>query len=44
MKEPGATQMLSRTIDVDGLKVFCGEGGAPGPWHFDIEIDYVAAL
>ena len=35
--------MLSRTIDVDGLKVFCGEGGAPGPWHFDIEIDYVAA-
>jgi hypothetical protein len=35
--------MLSRTIDVDGLKVFRGEGGA-WPWPFDIEIDYVAAL
>lgn len=22
--------MLSRTIDVDGLKVFCREGGVPG--------------
>jgi hypothetical protein len=22
--------MLSKTIDVDGLKVFCREGGAPG--------------
>jgi len=22
--------MLPRTIDVDGLKVFCGEGGVPG--------------
>ena len=44
MKEPGATEMRSRTIDVDGLKVFCGEGGAPSRGHFDIEIDYVAAL
>ena len=35
--------MLSRTIDVDGLKVFCREGGA-WPGHFDIEIDCVAAL
>ena len=42
MKETGATQMLSRTIDVDGLKVFCREGGRPK--HFDIEIDCVAAL
>ncbi|SDR63659.1 hypothetical protein SAMN05519103_08882 [Rhizobiales bacterium GAS113] len=30
--------MLSRTIDVDGLKVFAWPG------HFDIEIDCVAAL
>ena len=37
-------QMLSRTIDVDGLKVFYCEGGTPLPGHFDIEIDYVAAL
>ena len=22
--------MLSKTIDVDGLKIFCGEGGARG--------------
>ena len=22
--------MLSKTIDVDGLKVFCREGGTPG--------------
>jgi hypothetical protein len=36
--------MLSKTIDVDGLKVFCGEGGARGRGHFDIEVDYVAAL
>ena len=35
--------MLSKTIDVGGLKAFCGEGGA-WPAHFDIEIDYVAAL
>jgi hypothetical protein len=34
--------MLSKMIDVDGLRVFCREGGAPG--HFDIEIDCVAAL
>jgi hypothetical protein len=35
--------MLSRTIDVDGLKIFCREGRAP-PWprHFDIEIDCAA--
>lgn len=36
--------MLSKTIDVDGLKVYCREGGAPGRGHFDIEIDCVAAL
>jgi len=42
VNEAGATRMLSRTIDVDGLKVFRREGGAPG--HFDIEIDCVAAL
>jgi len=42
VKETGVTQMLSRTIDVDGLKVFCREEGTPG--HFDIEIDCVAAL
>ena len=30
VKETGATRMLSKTIDVDGLKVFCREGGAPG--------------
>jgi hypothetical protein len=35
--------MLSRTINVDGLKVFCREGGAPGRGNFDIEIDCVAA-
>jgi hypothetical protein len=29
VKEMGATQLLSMTIDVDGLKVFCREGGAP---------------
>ena len=43
MKETGATRMLPGTIDVDGLKVFRGEGRA-WPGHFDIEIDYVAAL
>jgi hypothetical protein len=37
-------QMLSRTTDVDGLKVFCREGHTPGPGHFDIETDCVAAL
>ena len=36
--------MLSRTIDVDGLKAFYREGRTPGPGHFDIEIDCVAAL
>ena len=30
MKETGAKQMLSRTIDVHGLKFFCREDGAPG--------------
>lgn len=44
MNETGATRMLSKTIDVDGLKVYCREGGAPGRGHFDIEIDCVAAL
>jgi hypothetical protein len=34
--------MPSKTIDVDSLKVFCREGGAP-PGHFDIEINCVAA-
>jgi hypothetical protein len=24
------TEMLSKTIDVDGLKIFCREGGTPG--------------
>jgi hypothetical protein len=36
--------MQSKTIDMDGLKVFCGEGSTGGRRHFDIEIDYVAAL
>jgi hypothetical protein len=36
-------QMLSTTIDVDGLKIFCREGGT-WPGHFDIEIDCIAAL
>ena len=36
--------MLSKTIDVDGLKVFYREEGAPLPGHSDIEIDCVAAL
>ena len=36
--------MLSRTIDVDGLKGFCLEGGVPSGRHFDIGIDRVAAL
>jgi len=40
VKETVATRMLSKTIDVDGLKVFCREGGT----HFDIEIDCDAAL
>ena len=30
MKEMGAKQMLSRTIGVDGLKIFYREGRAPG--------------
>jgi hypothetical protein len=30
VKEAGATRMMSKTIDVDGLKAFCREGGAPG--------------
>jgi hypothetical protein len=37
-------QMLSRTIDVDGLKVFCRESGTPGEGSSEIEFDYVAAL
>ena len=36
--------MLSKAIDVDGLKVFSSEGGALGRGHLDIEIDCVAAL
>ncbi|MGY2909082.1 hypothetical protein [Bradyrhizobium sp. URHC0002] len=44
VKETGATRMLSKTIDVDGLKVFCREGRRAWPGHFDIEIDCVAAL
>jgi hypothetical protein len=36
--------MQSKTIDVDGLKVFCGEGSTGGREHLDIEIDYVATL
>jgi hypothetical protein len=31
VNETGATQMLSRTIDVDDLKVFRREGGALDP-------------
>jgi hypothetical protein len=27
VKETGVTQMLFRTIDVDGLRAFCREGG-----------------
>jgi len=30
VNETGATQMLSKKIDVEGLKVFCREGGTPG--------------
>jgi hypothetical protein len=30
VNETGATWTLSKTIDVDGLEVFCGEGGARG--------------
>jgi len=30
VKEMGAKQMLSRTIGVDGLKIFYREGGTPG--------------
>jgi hypothetical protein len=36
--------MMSKTIDVDGLKAFCREGRARGRGHFDVEIDCVAAL
>jgi hypothetical protein len=36
--------VLSKTIDVDELKVFYREGGAPGKGNLDIEIDCVAAL
>ena len=36
--------MLSKTIDVDDLKDFCGERRRAWPGHFDIEIDCVAAL
>ena len=35
--------MLSKTIDVDGLKLFCREGGARGRGT-SIQIDYFAAL
>ena len=42
VKETAATRMLSKTIDVDGLKVFCREGQRTWPGHFDIEIDCVA--
>jgi hypothetical protein len=31
--------MLSKTIGVDGLKVFCREGGAPWPGHFVTKVD-----
>jgi hypothetical protein len=44
VKETGATRMQSKTIDVDGLKVFCREGPRAWPGHLDIEIDCVAAL
>jgi hypothetical protein len=44
VNETGATRMLSETIDVNGLKVFCHEGGAPWPGHFVTKVDYVAAL
>ena len=33
--------MLSKTTDVDGLKVFCREGCAPGPRRVGIEISCV---
>jgi hypothetical protein len=36
--------MLTKTIDVDDLKVFCGGRRRAWPGHFDIEIDYIAAL
>ena len=39
VKETGATRMLSKTIDVDGLRSSAVKGR-----HFDIEIDCVAAL
>jgi hypothetical protein len=44
VKETGATRMLFKTIDVDGLKVFCRKGRRAWPGHFDIEIGCVAAL
>jgi hypothetical protein len=36
--------MLSSTIDVDGLKIFCRQGRVSWPAYFDIEMDCVAAL
>jgi hypothetical protein len=30
VKKTGATRMLSKTIDVGGLKIFCREGGTLG--------------
>jgi hypothetical protein len=38
VNKTGATRMLSKTIDVGGLKVFCCERGALG------RVDYVPAL
>jgi hypothetical protein len=40
VNETGATRMLSKTIDVDGLKVW----RHTWPRHLDIEIDDVPAL
>jgi hypothetical protein len=37
VKETGATRMLSKTIDVGCLKVFCREGRRAWPGQFDIE-------
>ncbi|WP_283807511.1 hypothetical protein [Bradyrhizobium retamae] len=43
MKKTGATRMLSKTIDVGGLRCSAVKA-ARLAGHFDIEIDYVAAL
>jgi hypothetical protein len=37
VKETGARRMLSKTIDVGCLKVFCREGRRAWPGQFDIE-------